>query len=233
MEQIGIVTGRSTPQAFTFVSEEDKVPPRLEYVMIEGARGRDDDASVRVSLLAQVTNITADVMTLDDGVDFGEAQTILDQAGTFPPRVRAEAHVLGFLLDGDGVGGTVRQARNAVLPGTPVYPAPDDLLRRFFSRDDDASLTLGTLINRKGVEVKLDPNGLSRHLAIIAQTGAGKSYLAGKILEDLLTLGATIVVLDPNSDYVQLRKRAGEERTPYAHAQRTPYAGRIELFRVP
>ena len=147
--------------------------------------------------------------------------------------MRAEANVLGFLLDADGANGSVRQARNAVLPGTPVYPAPDDLLRRFFSRDDDASLTLGTLINRKGVEVKLDPNGLSRHLAIIAQTGAGKSYLAGKILEDLLTLGATIVVLDPNSDYVQLRKRAGEERTPYAHAQRTPYAGRIELFRVP
>jgi hypothetical protein len=180
-----------------------------------------------------VTNTSADVMTLDDGVDFGEAQTILDQAGTFPPRMRAEAHVLGFLLDRDGPHGAVRQARNAVLPGTPVYPAPDDLLRRFFSCDDAASITLGTLINRKGVPVKLDPNGLSRHLAIIAQTGAGKSYLAGKILEDLLGLGATIVVLDPNSDYVQLRKQAGEERTPYAHAQRTSYADRVELFRVP
>src|SRR5262245_49477785 len=108
MEQIGIVTGRSTPQSFTFVSQEDVVPPRLEYVMIQGARERVNDASVRVDLLAQVTNVSAEVMTLDEGVDFGEAQTILDQAGTFPPRVRAEANVLGFLLDADGANGAVR-----------------------------------------------------------------------------------------------------------------------------
>ncbi len=227
-EPIGIVTGRSTPQTFTFVSEEDKVPPRLEYVMIECARERVGDTIQQVSLLAQIANITADVMTLDEGIDFGEARTVLEQAGSFPPRVRAEASVLGFLFEG-----TVRQARNAVLPGTPVYAAPDELLRRFFSRDDPASITLGTLINRPGVEVKLDPNGLSRHLAIIAQTGAGKSYLAGKILEDLLALGATIIVLDPNSDYVQLRKLAPDAHVPYALARKTPHADRIQLYRVP
>ncbi len=136
--------------------------------------------------------------------------------------------MLGFLLDG-----TVRQARNAVLPGTPVYAAPDDLLRRFFSRESRSSISLGTLFNRRGVEVKLDPNGLSRHLAIIAQTGAGKSYLAGKILEDLLGLGATIIVLDPNSDYVQLRKVIEDERVPYRQARLTEHAGRIDLYRVP
>ncbi len=83
------------------------------------------------------------------------------------------------------------------------------------------------------MEVKLDPNGLSRHLAIIAQTGAGKSYLAGKILEDLLGLGATIIVLDPNSDYVQLRKVIEDERVPYRQARLTEHAGRIDLYRVP
>jgi hypothetical protein len=83
------------------------------------------------------------------------------------------------------------------------------------------------------VEVKLDPNGLSRHLAIIAQTGAGKSYLAGKILEDLLGLGATIIVLDPNSDYVQLRKVIEDEGVPYRQARLTEHAGRIDLYRVP
>src|SRR4030095_9111720 len=102
VDPIGIVTGRSTPQAFTFVSEEATVPPRLEYVVIQGGRERIDDQAVQVDLLAQVTNISADVMTLDDGVDFGEAQTILDQAGTFPPRGRAEANLAGFPLAGGG-----------------------------------------------------------------------------------------------------------------------------------
>ncbi|HEV2126671.1 MAG TPA: DUF87 domain-containing protein, partial [Chloroflexota bacterium] len=228
LEPVGIVTGHSTPQSFGFVSQDDKVPPRLEYVVIQGARERVDDATYEVDILAQVAGIEADMITLDDGVDFDQAQTLLAHVGTFPPRVRAEAHVLGFLLNG-----TVRQARSAVLPGTPVYPAPDDLLRRYFSRDEESSITLGTLINRKGVAVKLDPNGLSRHLAIIAQTGAGKSYLAGKILEDLLTLGATVIVLDPNSDYVQLRKVSGDEAVPFSRARKTEHADRIQLYRVP
>ena len=227
-QPIGIVTGHSNPQSFTFVSQEDKVPPRLEYVVIRGARERIDDRLVEVDLLAQVAGIEADVVTLDQGIDYDEAQKLLEHDGTFPPRLCASATVLGFLMDG-----TVRQARSAVVPGTPVFAAPDALLRRYFSRDDAGSITLGTLINRQGVEVKLDPNGLSRHLAIIAQTGAGKSYLAGKILEDLLGLGATIIVLDPNSDYVQLRKERKDEAVPYSHAARTEHADRIELYRVP
>ncbi|MGI8424159.1 MAG: ATP-binding protein [Chloroflexota bacterium] len=225
---VGIVTGQSTPQSFRFVSQEDKVPPRLEYVVIRGTRERIDDTLVEVDLLAQISGIEADVRTLDDGVDFDEAEKLLEHVGTFPPRLCATAHVLGFLEDG-----TVRQARSAVLPGTPVFPAPDDLLRHFFSREAATSITLGTLINRRGVEVKLDPNGLSRHLAIIAQTGAGKSYLAGKLLEDLLGLGASIVVLDPNSDYVQLRKVREDEAVPFSHARKTEHAERIRIYRVP
>ena len=166
-----------------------------------------------MDLLAQVTGIRAEVLTLGEDLDYAEAQTVVSQNATLPPRVQAEATVLGYLQDG-----VVRQARMMVLPGTPVHTAPDSLLRAFFSRDEASSITLGTLINRRGVDVRLDPNGLSRHLAIIAQTGAGKSYLAGKLLEDLLGLGATIVVLDPNSDYVQLRKTQADADLPYHHA---------------
>ena len=206
-QPIGFVIGRSSPQSFVFVSDEDTVPPRLEYVVIHGAREQVDDTFESVDLLAQVTGIRAEVLTLGEDLDYAEAQTVVSQNATLPPRVQAEATVLGYLQDG-----VVRQARMMVLPGTPVHTAPDSLLRAFFSRDEASSITLGTLINRRGVDVRLDPNGLSRHLAIIAQTGAGKSYLAGKLLEDLLGLGATIVVLDPNSDYVQLRKTQAERR---------------------
>ena len=227
-QPIGFVIGRSAPQSFVFVSAEDTVPPRLEYVVIHGAREQVDDTFESVDLLAQVTGIRAEVLTLGEDLDYAEAQTVVSQNATLPPRVQAEATVLGYLQDG-----VVRQARMMVLPGTPVHTAPDSLLRAFFSRDEASSITLGTLINRRGVDVRLDPNGLSRHLAIIAQTGAGKSYLAGKLLEDLLGLGATIVVLDPNSDYVQLRKTQADADRPYHYATKTPHADRIAILRVP
>jgi DNA helicase HerA-like ATPase len=70
-------------------------------------------------------------------------------------------------------------------------------------------------------------------LAIIAQTGAGKSYLAGKLLESLVELGATVLVLDPNSDYVQIRKVTEDTSTPYKNARKTSFAGRVDLYRVP
>lgn len=70
-------------------------------------------------------------------------------------------------------------------------------------------------------------------MAIIAQTGAGKSYLTGRILECLIELGATAIVLDPNSDYVQLRKAARDAETPYVRAEHTPFADRVDIYRIP
>lgn len=228
---LGLVTGESVPARFGFVSRADIVPPRLEYVVVRGVRERVSGKDAAVDLLGQVTGITADVVTLDDRVDLDAATVVLDHGATFPPRVRVQVATIGYL----DPTGAVRPARNAVLPGSPVHRAPDGLLRRFFSRDDAsvAAIELGTLLDRPGVPVALDANGLSRHLAIIAQTGAGKSYLAGKVLEELLGLGATVVVLDPNSDYVQLRKVRDDANVPYDAARKVPHADRMQSFRVP
>jgi DNA helicase HerA-like ATPase len=228
---LGLVTGESVPARFGFVSRSEIVPPRLEYVVVRSVRERVDGKDLAVDLLGQVTGITADVVTLDDQVDLDAATVVLDHGATFPPRVRVQVATIGYL---DHTG-AVRPARNAVLPGTSVHRAPDALLRTFFSRDDasSAAIELGTLLDRPGVPVALDANGLSRHLAIIAQTGAGKSYLAGKVIEELLGLGATVVVLDPNSDYVQLRKVRDDANVPYDAARKVRHADRMQSFRVP
>ena len=227
-EPVGIITGRSAPQSFTFVSRADSVPPRLEYVTIRGAREKVDEALLTVDVLAQVTDISADVYTLDETIDFDGAQTVLEQAGTFPPGYAPRPRYWASCW-------TARCARRVTRcsPGRRSTPPRTTSCGASSPASSRTSISLGTLFNRRGVEVKLDPNGLSRHLAIIAQTGAGKSYLAGKILEDLLGLGATIIVLDPNSDYVQLRKVIEDERVPYRQARLTEHAGRIDLYRVP
>jgi DNA helicase HerA-like ATPase len=228
---LGLVTGESSPARFGFVSRAEIVPPRLEYVVVRGVRERVGGRDLAVDLLGQVTGITADVVTLDDRIDLDAATVVLDHGATFPPRVRVQVSTIGYLDRSDAV----RPTRNAVLPGIPVFRAPDELLRRFFSHPGNtrATIELGALLDRPGVPVTLDANGLSRHLAIIAQTGAGKSYLAGKVLEELLGLGATVVVLDPNSDYVQLRKVRADVDVPFDAARKVPHADRMQSFRVP
>src|SRR5260370_18292939 len=123
-------------------------------------------------------------------------------------------------MDGRGVvigyvvNGVVSTSRSVAFPGSTGYIASDALLQQFFSADVTAGVEIGTLINRLNVPVLLDPNGLRRHLAIIAQTGAGKSYLGGKFFESLLQLGGTILVFDPNSAYFHIRKNTRQEEHP-------------------
>ncbi|HET8844540.1 MAG TPA: ATP-binding protein, partial [Ktedonobacteraceae bacterium] len=194
----------------------------------EKAGGPSSGLNVRVDILAQVTEIGIGSSILSERLTYEETKVILRGSYAPQPKMYGQARVIGYLANG-----TVRVPRCAVIPGSTVYVASDTFLQQFFSVEVMAGIPIGTLINRAAVPVLLDPNGLRRHLAIIAQTGAGKSYLAGKFFESLLQQGATILVFDPNSDYVQLRKKAGQEMRPYHSAEKTPFADDVLIYRIP
>jgi hypothetical protein len=72
-----------------------------------------------------------------------------------------------------------------VSPGNKVYIANKDILKRFLHFKDDG-LNLGN-IEYPDLEVKFSLDKLlQKHLAILAQSGAGKSYLTSVIIEELL-----------------------------------------------
>jgi len=217
-QPVGYIVGNVETQRFRFVTEPSICPPRLEYLVVRDIPAPEGGMK-RVDVLAQVSELMVATQILGEELTFEEARAILE--GISPrPKIIGTADVLGYLG-----GRVVKLPRHAPLPGQPVYLASDEFLRAFFSEDIESGITIGNLINREGVEVKLNPNGLRRHLAIIAQTGAGKSYLAGLLLEQLLKLGATILVFDPNSDYVMLRY------TP--EGGKTSFADRVNVYRVP
>ncbi len=220
MEAVGYVVGEVRTDSFTFVTNAAIAPPRWEYVVVRKVKERVDDNIREVDVLAQVSSLQVSSRLLDTSMGYSEVEAILKRLETLPPVVVGQAKVLGY-LDGQ----SVRLPRGAAMPGAEVYRAPDELLRQFFSRNITSGIALGTLINRPGVEVKLDPNGLRRHLAVIAQTGAGKSYTVGVVLEQLLELGGTVIVFDPNSDYVLMRR--DERQRP------TPFAERVQVYRLP
>lgn len=220
MDAVGYVVGEVRTDAFTFVTNAQIAPPRLEYVVVRGVQERLDDQVRGVEVLAQVSSLAVSSRLLDTTMSYGEVEAILRRLGSSPPVIVGQAKVLGY-LDGD----VVRFPRGAAMPGADVHLAPDDLLKGFFSRNVSGGIEIGSLINRPRVSVLLDPNGLRRHLAVIAQTGAGKSYTVGVILEKLLDLGGTVVVFDPNSDYVLMRRDE--------HQRPTPFAERVEIYRLP
>ncbi|RLG96187.1 hypothetical protein DRO27_02890, partial [Candidatus Bathyarchaeota archaeon] len=200
-EKIGYIVGQAETGYFAFVSDLETYPPRHEYLLVRGVKERKGDNFIQVDVLAQVNRISNRSDILSDTLSLEELESIIGKySGT--TKVFGEAKVLGYMDD----RGEVIMPRSATVPGQEVTIAPSDLLERFFTKSEGRGIHIGGLITREEVNVQLDPNGFRRHVAVIAQTGAGKSYLVGLILEKLLPLGASIIVLDPNSDYVMMKK---------------------------
>ena len=64
---------------------------------------------------------------------------------------------------------------------------------------------VGTIARSDGLRARLRPSGFARHTFLCGQSGSGKTYATGTLLERLrLATTLPIIVLDPNSDHIHL-----------------------------
>lgn len=102
-----------------------------------------------------------------------------------------------------------------VFDDATVEPAPAAAVRAWLAGalGSEATLDLGALRHPAGETSHLMAAGFNRHTFLCGQSGSGKTYALGVILEQLLLrTSLRLVVLDPNSDYV------GLDRLPEAAA---------------
>ncbi len=96
-----------------------------------------------------------------------------------------------------------------------IRPATSAEVGEWFAagRPQRAALTVGELSLSPGVPGVLDSGGLSRHTFMCGQSGSGKTYSLGLLLEQVLAeTNLRVVILDPNSDYVGMgRLRHGAD----------------------
>ena len=104
--------------------------------------------------------------------------------------------------------------------GKQIFLADDEMLSTILSRkrtNQPGSATIGSLLTREpdAVPIVLSVKDLvSTHLAIIASTGAGKSYLASVVIEELMQPynKACVLILDPHGEYSTLDEIANSSR---------------------
>ena len=91
---------------------------------------------------------------------------------------------------------------------TPIVPATPDRIAAW--ADDNLSadgLDIGALVHVPDVRARLDARGLARHTFLCGQSGSGKTYTTGVLLEQIVRqTSLRLIVLDPNSDHVGLRE---------------------------
>ncbi len=98
--------------------------------------------------------------------------------------------------------------------GKQIFLADHEMLTGILSRKragESGSATIGSLLTRQpnAVPVVLSVKDVvSTHLAIIASTGAGKSYLASVLIEELMQPHnkACVLIIDPHGEYGTLEE---------------------------
>jgi uncharacterized protein len=162
-------------------------------------------------------------VVLDDGSEALGQVTALGQAVVDGPDVTlaagtndlgAQTQVRIRMAQGEGVvlGGAGRPFHDAA-----VRPAEPSEVGAWLGtvRPARATLEIGEVLLAPGVPLELDATGFTRHTFMCGQSGSGKTYSLGLLLERiLLETSLRIVVLDPNSDYVRLAElRADADST--------------------
>ncbi len=208
-DTIGRIIGETSTTDFKFAVKEGEEPAVFEYVRVEIKEDGE-----RKQILCQVTSVSRSDPAMGENVPIETVEAVTDQ-GVRNTRTEARANVIGY---SSSTG--VRKPRHAPSPGTEVELAPDRFLEEFTTVDE--GLHIGEMLTRDSVRAEIDLNGLNRHLAILAATGAGKSHTAGVIIEELLEKGASMIAIDPHGDYARMT----QDKNGFEHTDR------VKVFRA-
>ncbi|MFB6147656.1 MAG: ATP-binding protein, partial [Candidatus Nanohaloarchaea archaeon] len=109
----------------------------------------------------------------------------------------ARAEIMGKFQDG-----MIQRVSSAPAPGTELEKASPSRVEEFLGLEE-GGLELGR-VQQQDVKASFDlTDTLQKHFAILAQSGAGKSYTASVMLEELLDRenAPAVLAVDPHGDY--------------------------------
>lgn len=194
-EIIGRCYGETSPTKISFISK--KTPAVNEYVYLEYA-GK--------TVMGIIDNLLRGSFTLsDDLLNEDTIGKIVQIEGDNDQYIRGEVSILGDIEK-------LEIPRTPAPIGTTIKRATLKQLKKLFS--NEKGITIGHVLSQPEVEVKLDVNKMvSRHLGILAMTGAGKSNATSVIIDELLGLGGTILVLDMHSEYGKTEFTNGKKKS--------------------
>ena len=180
---VGICIGETNLNEVTFIS--NKMPQVGQYVTIEY-----DGKKV----LGMVENLVRGNDALNVDINDFKAIQKISKIGVEDNYIRGKVKILGDVND------NLKLPRTPVLPGTEIQLADAKILKEIFKVTNP--IKLGTLVNQSDVDVNVDANPiLSRHLAILAMTGAGKSNTVSVLIDQLLSYNVPVFVFDMHGEY--------------------------------
>jgi len=120
--------------------------------------------------------------------------------------IEGEGVILG-VYDGDRFAVT---ANEGAVQDAALALATDAEIRQYLTavQAQSAALQVGQLLNAASpTPVALNARGFNRHTFLCGQSGSGKTFSLGVIIEQLLLeTDLTLILIDPNSDFTELKR---------------------------
>ncbi|TRZ54797.1 ATP-binding protein [archaeon] len=201
MNAIGtVISTEESPNSseFSFVISENAAVKKGQHVTVDTSEGK---------IIARVS----DIVKTNRYFERAESVQEFERSGkpvseVFPSErweyIVANAVVLGVYNDKH-----LMRSAFPVSPGAKVFSADGELLKKFFGFDLERGLNIGT-VEHHDIGVRLNLTKLlQKHLAILAMSGAGKSYFTSVLLEELLNRKKedgqmAVIVIDTHGEYI-------------------------------
>ncbi|EHR78982.1 bipolar DNA helicase [Thermococcus litoralis DSM 5473] len=200
-DAVGIVKGEASVIGYDFSAHPDVNLQFGEFVVAQNRNGEWVIGTIR-----RLQNINW--LLISGKSTYQSLQLDLEQYGESiedNEEVIASVRVLGKLsFNGENV--EVLPNRVPIPNGRTVYRLSDEVLKAIYN-PGEGYIEVGTLLLRESVPIYLNADELvSRHFAVLAVTGAGKSNTVAVMISQIVEkLRGTVVVLDPHGDYVKLK----------------------------
>jgi len=213
-QYVGTLVGESTSREFLLAVAHEEIREQ-DIIAVDASLRKpgDQNSTEQIRIWAKVQRIERINPLFPSEAGHELAATRTDPFDTVlslsREMVTAVCQVLGVEpLDGSG-GGKLDQLRYPPKPASRAYrPNSSDIARVVvgeLEQRKSRALDIAWLANRREIDVNVDGHAIvTRHLAILAMTGAGKSWAARRIIEELAKKKYPIVIFDPHGDYTGL-----------------------------
>ncbi|MGM5482044.1 MAG: ATP-binding protein [Nanobdellota archaeon] len=119
-------------------------------------------------------------------------------------KVLGKAIVLGYKDE----RGNIKQLRSPLDINTEILKADEDFIKSIVIGNEDTKS--GAFLGRlegTDINVFLELNKLlTKHVAVLAKSGSGKSYSVGVLLEEIIERNIPLLIIDPHGEYSSLKK---------------------------
>jgi DNA helicase HerA-like ATPase len=197
-----LVGNTGDPTSLTMVMNSSFSGRRGEFVRI---RHQERKADPFTDVLGRIVSIHRSNVLYNSGMGSGVTELeLMPGAQITGENLYAKLELVGYK---DAETGRIRIPRRPLDPGANVETVDYQFLSEFYEFREETSLHLGNLVGydqgENIVPVYMDVTNLvTEHMAVLAMTGAGKSYTVGRIIERLVALhNATVIVMDPHGEY--------------------------------